>query len=314
MTRWWARRPAVVALGGATAVLPAAVLLAVVLAGGGEGGGGEGGGGEGGGQPVAGPSASASLGTQSTTAAPPSTTAAGPEPSGPSPTVASPTPVPPTTTAPGIPPALRGQDVTVLPTGERVVALTFDAGANSAGLPGILTTLADRDVQATFFLTGRWAQADPAGVAAIRAGGHRIGNHSMTHPPLTGRSEAAVAEEVSGAERVLRSAGADPRPLFRFPYGDRDADTIATVNALGYVPVRWTVDTLGWQGTAGGASAGTVADRALGALQPGAIVLMHIGSNPDDGTTFDADALPAVIDRMRAAGYAFVTLDAVLGG
>jgi peptidoglycan/xylan/chitin deacetylase (PgdA/CDA1 family) len=52
-----------------------------------------------------------------------------------------------------------------------------------------------------------------------------------------------------------------------------------------------------------------VSDRAVAALQPGAIVLMHIGSHPGDGTTLDADALPIMITRMRAAGYDFVTLD-----
>jgi hypothetical protein len=40
---------------------------------------------------------------------------------------------------------------------------------------------------------------------------------------------------------------------------------------------------------------------------------MHVGSNPDDGTTLDADALPSMIGRLRAAGYGFVTLDALLG-
>jgi len=50
----------------------------------------------------------------------------------------------------------------------------------------------------------------------------------------------------------------------------------------------------------------------VNALRPGAIVLMHIGSNPDDGTTLDADALPGTIDRMRAAGYSFVTMDSLL--
>jgi hypothetical protein len=40
---------------------------------------------------------------------------------------------------------------------------------------------------------------------------------------------------------------------------------------------------------------------------------MHVGSNPDDSTTLDADALPDVVNRVRAAGYGFVTLDAVLG-
>jgi peptidoglycan/xylan/chitin deacetylase (PgdA/CDA1 family) len=213
---------------------------------------------------------------------------------------------------PTVPAALRGEDVTVIPAGTRSVALTFDAGANSAGLPSILATLADEHVHATFFLTGQWAADHPAGVAAIHAGGHRVGNHSMTHPAFTGLSDAAIRGEVLDAEHAISAAGADPRPLFRFPFGDRDSRTIAAVNDLGYVAVRWTVDTLGWKGTSGGITAQQVADRAVGALQPGEIVLMHIGSNPDDGTTLDADALPETIRRMRAAGYDFGTLDALL--
>ncbi|MGZ4668420.1 MAG: polysaccharide deacetylase family protein, partial [Blastococcus sp.] len=149
-------------------------------------------------------------------------------------------------------------------------------------------------------------------VAAIRAAGHRIGNHTVTHPHLTAMSDAAVRDEVLGAQRTILAAGADPRPLFRFPFGDRNARTIADVNGLGYVAVRWTVDSLGWEGTSGGQSVQSVADRAVHAVQPGEIVLMHVGSNPDDHTTLDADALPQVITRMRAAGYGFVTLDALL--
>ena len=66
------------------------------------------------------------------------------------------------------------------------------------------------------------------------------------------------------------------------------------------------------EGHVGGMSAQEVTDRAVNALRPGEIVLMHLGSNPEDGTTLDADALPGMIERMRAAGYAFVTLDALL--
>jgi peptidoglycan/xylan/chitin deacetylase (PgdA/CDA1 family) len=205
----------------------------------------------------------------------------------------------------------RGQDFTRIPTTSKVVALTFDAGANSAGLASILGTLAREDVDATFFLTGQWAAANPTGVAQIRAAGHRIGNHSMTHPYFTRLSDAGMRQQVLDAEQTILGRGADPRPLFRFPFGDVNTHAISVVNGVGYVPVRWTVDTLGWEGTAGGISAQVVVNRALGALQPGEIVLMHIGSNPDDGTTFDADALPDMIDRMKAAGYSFVTLDAL---
>jgi peptidoglycan/xylan/chitin deacetylase (PgdA/CDA1 family) len=249
----------------------------------------------------------------STSATPSSATpsTATPSTSGSAPSSAAPT----ATSSPGssLPASLRGEDVSLIPTGSRVVALTFDAGANSAGLPSILATLAAQHVHATFFLTGRWAAADPSGIAAIRVGGHRIGNHSVTHPQFTGLSDTAIRAQVLDAEQAISTAGADPRPLFRFPFGDRDARTIAAVNGLGYVAVRWTVDTLGWKGTSGGVTAEQVADRAVAALQPGEIVLMHIGSNPDDGTTLDADALPGMIQRMRAAGYDFVTLDALVG-
>lgn len=221
-----------------------------------------------------------------------------------------PEPVPP---AAPFPAALAGRDVEVIPGAGPVVALTFDAGANSAGLPSILQTLAGTGVRGTFFLTGSWAGANPAGVASIVAGGHRVGNHSMTHPGFTGLSDAAIGEQVRGAQQAILAAGADSRPLFRFPFGERDARTIATVNSLGYVPVRWTVDTLGWKGTSGGVTAQVVADRVLANLQPGEIVLMHIGSNPDDGTTLDADALLQIINRIRQAGYGFTTLDRLLG-
>ena len=248
------------------------------------------------------PSASASPSTTSaasTTSPAASTTASAPS-----------TPAPPP--AGGVPASLRGQDVEVVPTSERVVALTFDAGGNASGLESILSTLAAEGVPGTFFLTGRWADANPDGVAAIAAAGHRFGNHSVTHPAFTTLSDAAIRDEVLGAEASIRAAGGDPRPLFRFPLGDRDARTIAAVNDLGYLPVRWTVDTLGWKGTSGGMTAQAVCDRVIAALQPGEIVLMHVGSNPDDGTTLDADALPEIIAMMRAAGYTFVTLDALL--
>lgn len=238
-------------------------------------------------------------------------TTSAPTTTSPAPTTAAPTTSAPTTPV-GVPDGLAGQDVEVIPTSEQVVALTFDAGGNADGLPAILESLADEGVQGTFFLTGQWAVAHPDGVAAIVAGGHRVGNHSVSHPRLPQLSDQQLRDEVVGAEQTLRDAGADPRPLFRFPFGERDARTIAAVNDLGYVGVRWTVDTLGWQGTAQGGTAQTVIDRAVGALQPGEIVLMHVGSNPDDGTTFDADALAGMIAAMRAQGYGFVTLDALV--
>ena len=288
-------------------------------------------------QPGSPPSSSPAQTSPGTGTASPSTTAPTPSPS-PSPTPtgtetpeAGQTPVqppvtvppfplpepPPETTAPTpadpFPPSLRGQDLTVLPGAGRIVALTFDAGANSAGLPKILSALSAHRVPGTFFLTGNWAVTNPGGVGQIVAAGHRVANHSMTHPGFTGLTDELIARQVLGAEQAILAAGADPAPFFRFPYGERDARTIAAVNNLGYVAVRWTVDTLGWKGTSGGISTQTVTERVIAGLQPGEIILMHIGSNPDDASTLDADALSGIIEQISDAGYGFATLDALLG-
>lgn len=217
---------------------------------------------------------------------------------------------PPPAPAPG----LLGTDWTRIPTSQRVVALTFDAGANAAAVPSILRTLQTKRVPATFYLTGEWTRDFPAATNEIAVAGFPIGNHSDTHPDLRMLTDAQVRAELLTAQTaILRTSGVEPRPLFRFPFGGADSRVMGLVNDLGYVAVRWTVDTLGWQGTSGGQSAQTVLNRVLAALQPGEIVLMHVGSHPTDGSTLDADALPRMVDEIRARGYQFVTLEALAG-
>lgn len=191
------------------------------------------------------------------------------------------------------------------------MALTFDAGANAAGLPSILATLAHENVPATFFLTGAWVATYPAQARTVCTQ-YRVGDHSRTHPHFTALTDAQIRDQILGsAATIRRVCGADPWPLFRFPFGDRDTRTIAVVNSAGYIPVGWTVDTLGWKGTSGGQSVASVVTRVIAGLRPGEVVLMHIGSNPDDHTTLDADALPTLIQSLRTRGYTFVSLDAL---
>ncbi len=260
--------------------------------------------------------ASTSTGRTVSSAAP-TPTGGGTSPSNRPPAVSTSPPPPaptPTSSATGLPSGLRGLDIERIPTDRKIVALTFDAGANADALPSILKTLHATGTPATFFLTGRWSANYPGMVAQIKAGGYRIGNHSDSHPMMTKMTAAAISAEMATARtKIMAAGGTDPRPFFRFPYGDRDARTIAAVNAAGYVPVRWTVDTLGWKGTSGGITRQKVLDRVLAAAQPGEIVLMHLGSNPDDHSTLDADALPFIISGLTSRGYRFVTLDALLG-
>src|SRR5919198_2011676 len=202
----------------------------------------------------------------------------------------------------------RGVEVERLPTKARVVALTFDGGGDTAsGTALILKTLRRHHVPATFFLTGRWIRLHPRPARTI---GRRypIGDHTYDHAQQTGLTSAQIRADVRrGAWWIRAETGRDPRPLFRFPYGARDARTIAVVNSMGYVSVRWSLDTWGWMGRARQSRAGIVR-RVLERVRPGEIVLMHAGA-AKDGSTLDTDALPAVIRGLRARGYRFIRLD-----
>lgn len=203
---------------------------------------------------------------------------------------------------------IRGQIPDRLPTRQRVVALTFDAGANDAGAPKILPTLARDRVTGTFFMTGRWAQLYPGWARQIAAR-YPIANHTFDHRDVTTLTLPEVRGEVlSAASSIDRATGRPPIRLFRFPYGSSNGAALGVVNGLGYTAVGWTVDTLGWEGTAMGQSVGSVTSRALAHLEPGEVILMHVGSAPDN-SKLDADALPGIIRAIRARGYRFVTLN-----
>jgi len=234
------------------------------------------------------------------------------------PTTSTPTTIATTPSTPGptapIPPSLVGHVVSRIPTSRKVVALTFDAGANGDGVDSILATLAKEKAAATFYLTGDFVDSFPTLAVRMSAAG-RLGNHTADHLHLPTLTDAQVRTQVISARTtIMRITGEDPRPLFRFPFGDSGPRDLRLVNDLGYVAVGWTVDSLGWQGTSGGRSVDSVVQRVLAAATPGEIVLMHVGSNPTDHSTLDADALPRVISGLRAAGYGFVTLDALSAG
>lgn len=211
-------------------------------------------------------------------------------------------------------PMVRSVPVERLPTDERVVALTIDVETDNGFVDSILDTLADRGVQATFGVTGAFARIYPAEVERIVAGGHHVMSHSDGHPSFTGRSSARQALTEAARERDLCASeatlsalvGRSTMPFWRPPYGDHDVGVLDDAGAIGYTrTVLWTVDSLGWSGL----DADAIVERVLSAAEPGAIVLLHAGSQSQDGP-----ALGRIIDGLRAEGYSFTTLAAGVPG
>lgn len=208
-----------------------------------------------------------------------------------------------------LPPAIVAGELVRLQTRQHVVALTFDGGGNADAARQVLAVLKRERVTGTFFLTGHFVKTYPL---LSREIGRRypVANHTVDHLDLRRLSSAAATSEITRAETMIRRAtGRDARPLFRFPFGARDARTLGLVHRLGYASVRWTVDTWGWMGLASQSVAGAQR-RVLDHRVPGEIVLMHLGSSRDR-STIDSRVLPGVIRAVRARGYRFVTLQGI---
>ncbi|WIX99585.1 polysaccharide deacetylase family protein [Amycolatopsis mongoliensis] len=169
------------------------------------------------------------------------------------------------------------------------VALTFDDGPYPSTTPALLAAL--DGVRATFFLWGEHAAEHPALVRAIAAAGHVIGNHTWTHPHLTGLSAENRDQEVRRTQDLLVSlTGARP-VLFRPPYGDTDDAVRATAAGHGLTEVLWTVDTRDWAGAATDEIV-AAADR----VEPGGVVLMH------EGRPETVAAVPRILSALAARG------------
>ncbi len=105
-----------------------------------------------------------------------------------------------------------------LPLADKEVVLTFDDGPFPATTNKVLAALAAQCVQATFFLIGRNAQANPQTVRAIAAAGHSIGHHTWSHRILNRISEPQALDEIDRGMAADNAAlGRPAAPFFRFP-------------------------------------------------------------------------------------------------
>ncbi|MBM3663514.1 MAG: polysaccharide deacetylase family protein [Actinobacteria bacterium] len=181
--------------------------------------------------------------------------------------------------------------------GEPVVALTFDDGPDPRWTPQILDILAENDVTATFFVLGRVAQQYPELLDRIVREGHRIGNHTSSHPRLPRLSDQGVADEIGPIDAWFAYRGIETRCV-RPPYGEvneRVDNIIRTASGNDHT-MLWSIDTRDWQRPA----AGTIVERITSQLQPGAVILMHDGGGERAATV---EATAQVIPLIKAAGY-----------
>lgn len=233
--------------------------------------------------------------------------------------------------------ALRGDR---LPPGS--LCLTFDDGPgrtedapeSDPDAPGPRTAelgryLAGQGVPATFFAVGKFAEAFPEELAALRAQGHLVANHTYDHPSLPAYVARGgdVVGQLTRTEAAITSRAAGGPTFFRPPYGDwwltgqarsnvSEALNRSDLAGRHVGPILWDIDAGDVGFWRDDRPADDCASAYLAAIEAAGrgVVLMHDSTADIDAIRPRNRALGLVrrlVPELRRRGFRFVRLDQV---
>lgn len=194
-----------------------------------------------------------------------------------------------------------GPVISALPPGGPDVALTFDDGPDPETTPRIAAMLEARGLRASFFVIGERAARHPQLIEDLHRAGHRIENHSATHPASFAFSFLPrLGREIGGCQQTVTELVGRPPAYFRAPAGMRNPLLEGALARLGLHLVSWS--------KRGYDAADADADRVLGRLtrnlRRGDILLLHDGNaaRTAAGRPVCLEVLPRLLDHLGEAG------------
>lgn len=187
-------------------------------------------------------------------------------------------------------------------TDRKVIYLTFDEGYENGYSEKILDILKEKEVQAAFFVTKSYIEANSDLIRRMVEEGHIVGNHSVTHRDFTTLSDEEIKEELEECAAAFSEAtGKQMPPFFRPPEGVYSIRTLEKTQEAGYHTIFWSYAYMDWD-TKNQPGKAKAFEMAEANYHNGAIMLLHAVSQSN------TEALADIIDRYRELGYTFVSL------
>ena len=192
---------------------------------------------------------------------------------------------------------------------KKLIALTFDACQRDT-LAGydkeIVDILKKTNTPATLFLGGNWIESHCEVVRELSSDTlFEIANHSYSHLHLTKCPAEQVLEEIKKTQDIIKKITGREAVLFRAPFGEFDTQVLKIAAQLGLKTVQWDV------------VSGDPDPRVLSAkmikevtsvAKNGSIIIFHVNKKG----WHTAQALPAIIKKLREKNFQFVTVSELL--
>ncbi len=182
-----------------------------------------------------------------------------------------------------------------------MIAFMINVAWGNEYIPGILATLRDENVKATFFLDGSWLKKNKEIARTIVDEGHELSNHAYTHRNMSTLNESEIKKEIQATEQLLNEMGIRGNQWFAPPSGDFDQQTIRVAKHIGLKTVLWTIDTVDWKKP----EPDWILRKIEARLEPGAIILMH-------PTLSSSKALQGMIHHAKSRNLAVGTISDLL--
>ncbi len=197
------------------------------------------------------------------------------------------------------------------PLAAKEVFLTFDDGPSS-NTKKILNILAEKGVKASFFVLGSNAEKYPDLIKAERNAGMTVLNHSYSHNYSMYKTIESCVAEFQKTDDILKNIlGEQPLGFMRFPGGsDNHVSKANVMNDIRNTFVNSGKAYVDWNISSGDAAsatvpADTIKNNVLNDLSKRnfGVALMHDAA----AKTTTVEALPAIIDTLKAQGFVFRT-------
>jgi len=189
---------------------------------------------------------------------------------------------------------------------DKEVVLTFDDGPWPENTPSVLKTLANECTTGIFFPIGKHATYYPEILKQVAAAGHTIGTHTWSHATLTNKklSEDQRKEEIEKGFSAVKWAlgGVSPAPFFRFPALQHPPEMVTYLGTRNVAIFSCDLDSFDFKAR-NPQQVIDVTMKKLDKLGKG-IILMH------DFHKHTAEALPALLRKLKADGYKVVQMKA----
>ena len=195
---------------------------------------------------------------------------------------------------------------------EKVVYFTFDDGPWT-GTPRLLDILDQYNIKACFFVTAQYMETEPLKnmLKQIKDRGHNVAVHSLTHNyKKIYASVDAFMSDYDAMDDLIFQATGEHSKMLRFPGGSNASynkairpQLLQAVRDRGIVYFDWN----SFDGDVEGKKGQELIDQTIKQVNENthSILLMH----DMPSTAFVHDALPTIIERLKADGYKFELLN-----